>query len=138
VLPAGTQETTVAKAVLIIGEDPKLVDFSAPGVPSNMSVEKVMDGLNGSRERLEGLGYPTSILLTRDAETVEAQVSQALRKNHYDIVVIGAGLRTLPPMAAQFEKLMDALHKEAPDAEFAFNSRPDDSDAAALRWLKRE
>ena len=31
--------------VLIIREDPDLIDFSAPGVPPNMDAHKVMEGL---------------------------------------------------------------------------------------------
>lgn len=123
------------QSVLIIGEDPTLIDFSAPGVPPDMDADKVMRGLNGSRDRLERAGYNARILLTKDAETVEAQVSEALRNNHYDVVVIGAGLRTLPPMAEQFERLMNVLHEHAPQAKLAFNTQPDDSDKAALRWL---
>jgi hypothetical protein len=91
--------------------------------------------LNGSRDRLELAGHDVRILLTKDAETVQAQVSEALRDYHYDVVVIGAGLRTLPPMAEQFERLMNVLHEQAPQAKLAFNSQPDDSDKAALRWL---
>lgn len=124
----------MTKAVLIIGEDPALIDFSAPGVPPDMSAEKVMSGLNDSRDRLERAGYEARILLTRDAETVEAQVSKALKETTYDIIVVGAGLRTLPPMADQFERLMNVLHHEAPQARLAFNSQPNDSDKAALRW----
>jgi hypothetical protein len=30
--------------VLIIGEDPDLIDFSAPGVPPSMDAHKVMEG----------------------------------------------------------------------------------------------
>ncbi|WP_309896110.1 hypothetical protein [Archangium sp.] len=74
---------------------------------------------------------------TRDAETVEAQVSKALKEMTYDIIVVGAGLRTLPPMADQFERLMNVLHQEAPQARLAFNSQPDDSDKAALRWATK-
>jgi trans-aconitate methyltransferase len=123
------------QSVLIIGEDPALIDFSAPGVPPGMDADKVMRGLNGSRDRLEHAGHKARILFTKDAETVEAQVSEALRDHHYDVVVIGAGLRTLPPMAEQFERLMNLLHEKAPQAKLAFNSQPDDSDEAALRWL---
>jgi DNA-binding LacI/PurR family transcriptional regulator len=122
----------MAKAVLIIGEDPSRIDFSAPG----MSARKVMDGLKESQERLEKSGYNAAVLLTQDAETVEAQVAQALREDRYDVIVVGAGLRTLPPMAEQFEKLINVLHTDAPDAKLAFNSHPADSDAAALRWLE--
>jgi hypothetical protein len=51
------------------------------------------------------------------------------------VVVIGAGLRTLPAMAEQFERLMNVVRDKSPRSKLAFNSRPDDSDAAALRWL---
>jgi hypothetical protein len=123
------------QSVLIIGEDPTLIDFSAADAPPDMNADKVMRGLNGSRDRLQGLGYDARILLTKDADTVEAQVSAALQDHRYDVIVIGAGLRTLPPMADQFERLMNVLHERAPQAKLAFNSRPDDSDEAALRWL---
>jgi hypothetical protein len=125
----------VGKSVLIIGEDPHLIDFTAPNAPPDMSAQKVMDGLNGSRERLGRSGYAADILLTRGADSVEDQVSEALQGRSYDVVVVGAGLRTLAPMAAQFEKLMNVLHIRAPDAKLAFNTQPNDSDAAAMRWL---
>jgi hypothetical protein len=123
------------QSVLIIGEDPDFIDFSAQGVPPKMDARKVMEGLNGSRDRLKGLGHEARILLTRDAATVDAQVSEALRESRYDVIVIGAGLRTLPPMAEQFERLINVLREKAPQAKLAFNSQPADSDAAALRWL---
>lgn len=125
----------MAKSVLIIGEDPSLINFSSPDAPKGMSAEKIMDGLNGSKARLIAAGHSTAILLTRDADTVEAQVSGALRDTAYDVIVVGAGLRLLPPMAEQFERLMNVLHRDAPQAKLAFNSEPGDSDKAAERWL---
>jgi hypothetical protein len=115
--------TTVGKSILIIGEDPAQIDFG------------VMAGLNGSVRRLEAAGHSASLLLTKDAETVERQATEALAERSYDVIVIGAGLRTLPPMALQFERLMNVLHEEAPHAKLAFNSQPGDSDVAAMRWL---
>jgi hypothetical protein len=64
--------------VLIIGEDPDLIDFSAPAVPPNMDAHKVMKGLNGSRDRLKGLGHEARILLMRDAETVGGKAVTSL------------------------------------------------------------
>jgi hypothetical protein len=125
------------RKVLIIGEDPSLIDFSASDAPPNMSARKVMDGLDGSRDRLVRQGFEAAILLTRDAATVEEQVTNALRDEHYDVAVVGAGLRTLPRMAEQFERLINVLHSVAPTTKIAFNSGPDDSDTAALRWLKK-
>jgi len=123
------------QAILIIGEDPELVDFSAPGVPPNMSVQTVMEGVGAATDRLKRLGHEVRVLLTKDAETVDALVSEALKERPYDVIVIGAGLRTLPPMLEQFEKLINVLREKAPRAKLAFNSRPEDSDKAALRWL---
>ncbi len=125
----------MAKSVLIIGEDPALIDFDAPDAPEGMTAEKVMDGLNGSVARLEAAGHSATLLLTRDAQTVARQVGEALAAEPFDVIVVGAGLRTLPPMAEQFETLMNAIHTGAPAAKLAFNSKPDDSDTAALRWL---
>jgi hypothetical protein len=123
------------KRVLIIGEDPALIDFDAPDAPKDMSAAKVMDGLNGSVARLQAVGHEAELLLTRDAASVEAQVSRTVQGGSYDVIVIGAGLRTLPNMTGQFEQLMNVLRDKSPKSKLAFNSRPDDSDAAALRWL---
>lgn len=125
----------MTKSVLIIGEDPGQIDFDAPDAPPDMSADKVRAGLDGSVERLQAAGHFAALLLTRDAQSVDAQVSVALAERDYDVIVIGAGLRTLPAMAAQFERLINVLHERAPGSKFAFNSQPADSDQAALRWL---
>ena len=123
------------KSVLIIGEDPTQIDFDAPDAPKGMSAAKVMEGLNASVAALQSSGHDADLLLTKTAETVERQAAEALAKARYDVIVVGAGLRTLPPMATQFERLMNVLHERAPNAKLAFNTRPDDSAAAAMRWL---
>lgn len=123
------------KTVLIIGEDPSLIDFEAPGAPADMSAAKVLAGLNGSVDRLRAAGHGADLLLTTDAGPVEDQVEAALSGRGYDVVVVGAGLRTLPSMVGTFEAILNALHEKAPRARLAFNTRPDDSDLAALRWL---
>jgi len=125
----------MAKSVLIIGEDPSLIDFDVPDVPEGISAETVMAGLNDSADRLRARGCEARILLTKDEGTVEEQVVQALAQATYDVIVVGAGLRTLPPMARQFEVLINVLHRQAPESRIAFNSQPDDSDQAAARWL---
>jgi hypothetical protein len=121
------------KSILIIGEDPEMLDFEAPGMPQGVTAESIRAGLEGARDRLRGIGHSADILLTRENAT--EQVEEALRHARYDVIVIGAGLRTLPPMAAKFEQILNVIHAQAPTTRLAFNTRPDDSDVAALRWL---
>ena len=48
---------------------------------------------------------------------------------------IGAGVR-LPPQGLEvFEVVVNAVHRAAPGAAIAFNTRPEDTADAAARWL---
>jgi hypothetical protein len=49
--------------------------------------------------------------------------------------VIGAGLRLPPGRLVLFETVVNAIHRAAPQAAIAFNTRPEDSGAAAARWV---
>jgi hypothetical protein len=131
------RSSTMPQSVLVIGENPDFIDFSDPGMPPDIDAQKIMEGLNASRDRLNALGFKVDVLMTKDAETVEDQVSEALKGTGYDVIVIGAGLRLLPAFAEQFERLINVLREKAPKAKLAFNSRPSDTDEAALRWLRK-
>lgn len=120
-------------SILIIGEDPARIDFDAPGAPEGVTAATITDGLNGGRDRLRAAGHRADILWTRDA--IEDEASQALAATRYDVIVIGAGLRTLPPMADKFERLINVILRESPASRVAFNSYPGDTDIAAQRWL---
>jgi hypothetical protein len=63
-------------------------------------------------------------------------VEQRLKAQTYDCVVIGAGIRLLS--LSMFEAVINAVHRAAPDAAIAFNTRPEDSADAAARWLKAD
>lgn len=137
-------------AILIVGEDPALIDFAAPGAPKGVTAETITGGLNGARDRLEAAGHAAEILWTRAGGSAQSpeegakvsadQLSQALKsppagKAAWDVVVIGAGLRTLPPLALAFEAMIEVLRVQAPGTKVAFNANPADSDVAALRWV---
>jgi hypothetical protein len=51
-------------------------------------------------------------------------------------VVIGGGLRLPPKSLALFERVVDLVHKVAPSAAIAFNTRPEDTAEAAASQLK--
>jgi hypothetical protein len=49
--------------------------------------------------------------------------------------VVGAGVRLPPSRLGLFEAVVNAIHRAAPQAAIAFDTRPNDSGAAAARWI---
>ena len=122
------------KKVLVIGLDPDFIDFSAPPVAgTGVTAEKIRGGLEGDGAKLNGLGYQADILWVDDGDTAEKVLRERLGQTRYDAVMIGAGIRTLPPYALLFEALVNAVHEAAPQARFAFNSNPADTAQAVQR-----
>ena len=120
--------------VLLIGFDPSLVDLSAaPG----LTAETIRTTLDRELAAIRAAGYDARWLLTDTGETAEAVVRAALAEQAYDIVLIGAGIRVLPPYFEVFERLINAVHEGAPRAKICFNTKPDDTLAAVERWGRR-
>lgn len=126
----------MAKTVLVIGLDPDFIDFSAPPLAgTGMTAEKIRGGLEGDGAKLNGLGYQADILWVDDGETADRVVRERLEGTRYDAVMIGAGIRTMPPYALLFETLVNAVHETAPQARFAFNTNPADTAEAVQRQV---
>ncbi|ASG22926.1 hypothetical protein [Nitrospirillum viridazoti] len=124
--------------ILIVGQDPDTVDFTAPGIIPGMTADKVRAGVTASKQSLEGQGYSCDNLYVQPAPAVaETEVAAALSRATYDVVVIGAGIRNPPANLILLETVLNTIHRVAPHSRIAFNTRPDDTDAAAVRWLGR-
>ena len=121
--------------VLFVGEDPETVDFSDPALPPGMSVEKVRAGIEVAMKQFAARGWEADVGLIRPDETAGPTVGRLLGSKRYDCVVIGGGVRLPPSRLPIFEAVINAIHKAAPGATIAFNTRPDDSADAAARWL---
>ena len=80
-------------------------------------------------------GWEADVGFIRPDETAGPTVERQLASRSYDCVVIGAGVRLPPRGLAFFEAVINAVHKAAPGAAIAFNTRPEDSADAAARWL---
>jgi hypothetical protein len=65
-------------------------------------------------------------------------LDERLRSARYDCVVIGGGLRIPPKGLALFERIVNVVHKAAPGAAIAFNTRPEDTAEAAARQLQED
>ncbi|RUY70469.1 hypothetical protein EN965_09915, partial [Mesorhizobium sp. M7A.F.Ca.CA.001.05.1.1] len=73
-------------------------------------------------------------MITPDAAGFTA-LKRALSDATYDCVVIGGGLRLPPKALPLFETVVNIIHKAAPNAAIAFNTRPEDTAEAAARQL---
>ena len=83
-------------------------------------------------------GWDVDLCLLQPDETAGPDVERRLKAQAYDCVVIGAGIRLPPHSLSMFEAVINAVHRAAPSAAIAFNTRPEDSADAAARWLKAD
>jgi hypothetical protein len=120
---------------LLVGYDPDTVDFSDPALPPGMTAEKIRAGIAIAMKQFAERGWEADVGYIRPDESAGPTVERQLDSKRYDCVVIGAGVRLPPRRLAVFEAVINAVHKAAPDAKIAFNTRPDDSADAAARWL---
>ena len=121
--------------ILLVGYDPETVDFSDPALPPGMTVEKVHAGIAVTLKHFAERGWEADVGYIRPDKTAGPAVERQLAAKSYDCVVIGAGVRLPLRGLALFEAVINAVHKAAPGAAIAFNTRPDDSADAAARWL---
>src|SRR5258707_15686674 len=123
------------KRVLLLGYDPEVVEFSDPALPPGMTAEKIHAGIAVALKQFAERGWEAHVGFIRSDETAGPTVERQLTSVSYDCVVIGAGVRLPPRRLAIFEAVINAVHKAAPGAAIAFNTRPEDSADAAARWL---
>jgi hypothetical protein len=124
--------------VLFVGQKPETVDFSDPSLPPGFDAEKINQGIKVAADSMAARGWQGDLCMITPDDAGQAMLEAQLAKESYDCVVIGGGLRVPPKSLALFERVVNTVHKAAPHAAIAFNTRPDDTAAAAARWLKAE
>ena len=122
--------------VLFVGQQPETVDFSDPAIPPGLNAEKINAGIAIAAAKITELGWQADLCMIPPDETAGPLLEKQLASATYDCVVIGAGLRLPPKTLLLFERVINAIHKAAPNAAIAFNTRPEDTAEAAARWLK--
>ncbi len=121
--------------VLLVGLDPATVDSSDPALPQGMNADTIHAGVKVALADMAERGWQAENCFINPDETAVPTVERRLAKSRYDCVVIGAGVRLPPSRLVLFEALVDAIHRAAPSAAIAFNTRPEDTGAAAARWI---
>jgi len=126
---------TARARVLLVGLDPDIVDYAKSPVPG-LTAAKVRAAVEADSAALEVLGYSVTPLYVDDGKTAEADLAEALTAGGYDCIMIGAGLRVVPPYFLLFEKLINVIHRHAPaSTKLCFNSNPADTAEAVRRWV---
>lgn len=122
-------------AVLAVGLDPRFADFTA--MPQ-FTPELVRAYIDQELARVRDAGFAVESCLIAPDATGLADVEAALRRGKFDCVVIGAGLREPAEHLLVFEKVLNLVHRLAPEAGIAFNSTPADTREAVERWVRAE
>ena len=121
--------------ILFVGQKPETVDFSDPSLPAGFNAEKINAGIALGIAKIKERGWEgDTCMITPDA-VGSAMLATALKAASYDCVVIGGGLRLPPKSLALFETVVNIIHKGAPNAAIAFNTKPEDTAEAAARQI---
>lgn len=112
-----------SRRVLQIGMDPDVIDFSPwPG----QSAEAVRARLDRAQADLRDAGFEiTTCLLPDDATSAEAAVTNALSGERFDVIEVGAGLRTSNEYTLIFEREINVVVTHHPTARLCFNDSPE-------------
>jgi len=122
-------------AVLIIGLDPGVVDVNDPAIPRGTTPELIARGLEEALADMRERGWTAAFCPILPDESAERTIADSLGQHAWDVVVIGAGVRMPPRNLQLFERVLNAVHRGAPNAQIAFNVSPRDSADAAQRRL---
>jgi hypothetical protein len=121
--------------VLFVGQRPETVDFSDPAIPPGFNAEKIHAGISIGMAKMAERGWQADLCLIPPDITAALVLEQQLTTTTYNCVVIGGGIRLPPKSLSLLETVVNTVHKMAPTASIAFNTRPEDTAEAAARWL---
>eukprot|EP01040_Poterioochromonas_malhamensis_P000691 gene691-738_t len=123
--------TSAKKKVALVGFLPQKLDLT--NFP-DLTAEKIHAGLIADVEAISKKGLDCQLIYVdpTDFNSTAALVKELPK---LDIVLIGAGIRTLPPFFLYFEKLINLIHENSrPSTRICFNTSPFDSADAVARW----
>lgn len=128
---------TEMKQVLIIGMDPKTVDFSKPGFEKGLTAEIVAANIKTQLRNINDNGYKTDILFLYPDSINLKEISKKLKSSPWGAVLIGYGIRMSPDNFSIFEKLINQIHTDLPTAKIIFNNDSKGSDMleSIQRWI---
>ena len=124
--------------ILFVGQKPETVDFSDSSLPPGFDADKINAGIAVAVQKIAERGWQSDTCMITPDEAGQAMLENQLKGASYDCVVIGGGLRIPPKNLILFETVVNIVHKAAPGAVIAFNTKPEDTADAAARQLGKE
>ncbi len=122
--------------VLLIGIEPKAVDTSDPDLPPGITQEKIAAGIEKALADMRGRGWQAEFCSILSDDSAEATIAASLAEG-WDCIVIGGGIRLPAKGLLLFERVVNAVHRNAPGTPIAFNTNPENTADAAARWLAK-
>jgi hypothetical protein len=118
--------------VVLIGWHPDAVDYAKyPQLnPANLHA-----ALENDRKKIEQLEHHAELHFLKDAHSAAPSVADYLRANAVNVVLVGAGVRLDPDSFLVFERVINAVHRHAPQARICFNTNPNDTAQAVERCI---
>ncbi|WP_418155198.1 hypothetical protein [Actinoalloteichus caeruleus] len=118
--------------VLSVGLRPDAVDLSGhPDLDHEALAARIASGQEALRR--EGIDN-TTCLVSADPEEAERRVREEVAGRHFDLVVIGGGVRLDPEQTVLFERILNLLIDLVPGVRFCFNTSPETTLDAIRRW----
>ena len=115
---------------MVIGLDP----YRVPGPCDPAPVADAI-AVGIARFAAAGVGVGSCLFGLDGSDDIEAVVTEALDSRRWEVVVVGGGVRKSEDQLGLFERIVNLVHRHAPDAAIAFNGTPGDTFDAAARWL---
>ena len=116
--------------VLVIGLDPYRMSGGFDPEPVARAIEFGMSNLVE-----HGVGAQSCLFGLDGRDNPEDVVTNALRAQTWECVIIGVGLRKAEAELELFERIVNLVRQNAPGAAIAFNATVPEFYEAAARWI---
>lgn len=97
--------------------------------------DEVQAKIDADEQNIRDAGYDVTVYFIDDKKTQEGLkwLEDKLRSDKFDGIVIGAGLRLIPPQTVFFEQVMNMVRRASPGSVLMFNNGPGGSFEAIKR-----
>lgn len=124
--------------VLLVGIDPKAVDFSDPALPPGLDADIIRRGITRALDDLRSAGHDAQHLYIPADPAGLGGFAERLKREPVDCVAVGGGVRLPPRNLLVFEAVLNTIADAPVPPAIALTSRPDDAVLAVTRVLGRK